>query len=129
MNNYKIIEKYFKHVFWKSYYNLRLPNCHNLILPNFYIVTYTISNSKNNKVRNIVKKVLKDNGYICLYSKLNIKYIDYNLRDISLANYEKLYNFEKKRLLAHITIELLNNINNKHLLECLKQIEFDIIMI
>lgn len=126
MNNYKIIEKYFKHVFWKSYYNLRLPNCHNLILPNFYMVTYTISNSKNNKVRNIVKKVLKDNGYICLYSKLNLKYIDYNLRYISLTHYEELCNFEKNILLKHIKIELSNNIDKKYLFECLKQIELNV---
>lgn len=121
MNKDKIIKNYWKYVFWKSYSNLKVPK--------LYIVIYTIHNNKNNTIRNIVKKVIENNGYICLYSKLNIKYIDYNLRDISLANYEKLYNFEKKRLLAHITIELLNNINNKHLLECLKQIEFDIIMI
>ena len=121
MNKEKIIKNYWKYIFWKSYYNSKMPK--------LYIVIYTIHNNKNNTIRNIVKKVIENNGYICLYSKLNIKYIDYNLRDISLANYEKLYNFEKKRLLAHITIELLNNINNKHLLECLKQIKFDIIMI
>lgn len=118
-----IIKNYFKHVFWKSYYNFRLPN--------FYMVTYTISNSKNNTiinntVRNIVKKVLEDNGYICLYTKFNVKNMDYNLRYISLTHYEILCNFEKNILLEYIIIELSNNIDKKYLLECLKQIELNV---
>lgn len=123
MTKEHILKNYFKDVFWKSYYNFRLPN--------FYIVTYTISNSKNNTiinntVRNIVKKVLEDNGYICLYSKLNTKDIYYNLRYISLTHYEELCNFEKNMLLEYIIIELSNNIDKKYLLECLKQIELNV---
>ena len=121
MNKEKIIKNYWKYLFWKSYYNSKMPK--------LYIVIYTIHNNKNNTIRNIVKKVLENNGYICLYSKLNIKNIDYNLRYISLANYEELCNFEKKRLLSYIAMELSNNIDNKYLVECLKQIEFDIIII
>ena len=100
-----------KHEFYQSYCNSKQSK--------LYIVTYTIHNDKNNIIRSIVEKVLRNNNYIRLGTTLYMKYtaINYDL-------YCKLLcNFEKYRLLEQIKKELLNKIHYKYLYNTISEIK------
>lgn len=90
-------------------------------LHNLYIVTYTVYNDRFNILRNIVKKVLKDNGYYYFGTTL---YIRYDFQNYNI-DYRILSYLEREFLLKEIETELLKKNLNMYYIN---NIELDIIV-
>ncbi|WP_295298927.1 hypothetical protein [uncultured Brachyspira sp.] len=84
-----------------NYYNQKL---HNLYIVTFIVHKNSILKNKKAILRNIIKKVLEDNGYYYVGTTLYIKYVfnNYNI-DFGILSF-----LEEKFILESIEKELLN---------------------
>lgn len=93
----------------------------NLKKHSIYILIPVIHKDCSNKIRNIVKKVLKENGYIFEKPKLYIKNINNCINDQLNEEY---------KISLKIAIELLNeNFSKYSIKDILRKIELQIIAI
>lgn len=110
----------------KDYYE----KLYNKKIKRMYIITYTIYNDKNNILRNVVEKILKENGYSPFATTCYIKYIyeiSYYGQKENLSIIEKavIENKIKQHILKNIEKKLVRkNIDTKNI----KKIELQAII-